>query len=192
MPTRFIRRKEVCHLTGLSPSSVYLLMNQNKFPASIRLPGGAGCCLLTFGRSGNGNGSASLRPVNRPTTPKRGNTSWNILKFLENTREAAYCLLFSIGAFKGYAADLLTLAGLYCCQFFRPVILPVGGDGMNATTDFGNLRALYQPRIPERLAQTVCRPGRLLPVCQSWAVRMGKAGPPVVVLSMKILMPVLP
>lgn len=37
---RFIRRKEVCHLTGLSPSSVYLLMNQNKFPASIRLPGG--------------------------------------------------------------------------------------------------------------------------------------------------------
>ena len=40
MPTRFIRRKEVCHLTGLSPSSVYLLMNQSKFPASIRLPGG--------------------------------------------------------------------------------------------------------------------------------------------------------
>ena len=40
MPTRFIRRKEVCHLTGLSPSSVYLLMHQNKFPASIRLPGG--------------------------------------------------------------------------------------------------------------------------------------------------------
>ena len=40
MPTRFIRRKEVCRLTGLSPSSVYLLMNQNKFPASIRLPGG--------------------------------------------------------------------------------------------------------------------------------------------------------
>lgn len=40
MPTRFIRRREVCHLTGLSPSSVYLLMNQSKFPASIRLPGG--------------------------------------------------------------------------------------------------------------------------------------------------------
>ncbi len=40
MPTRFIRRKEVCHLTGLSPSSVYLLMNQSKFPQSIRLPGG--------------------------------------------------------------------------------------------------------------------------------------------------------
>jgi prophage regulatory protein len=40
MPTRFIRRKEVCHLTGLSPSSVYLLMNQNKFPQSIKLPGG--------------------------------------------------------------------------------------------------------------------------------------------------------
>ena len=40
MPTRFIRRKEVCHLTGLSPSSVYLLMNQSKFPSSIRLPGG--------------------------------------------------------------------------------------------------------------------------------------------------------
>ncbi len=34
------------------------------------------------------------------------------LKFLENTREAAYCLLFSMGEFKGYAADLLTLAGL--------------------------------------------------------------------------------
>jgi len=40
MPTRFIRRKELCYLTGLSPSSVYLLMNQKKFPASIRLPGG--------------------------------------------------------------------------------------------------------------------------------------------------------
>ena len=40
MPTRFIRRKELCYLTGLSPSSVYLLMKQNKFPASIRLPGG--------------------------------------------------------------------------------------------------------------------------------------------------------
>ena len=40
MPTRFIRRREVCLLTGLSPSSVYLLMNQSKFPASIRLPGG--------------------------------------------------------------------------------------------------------------------------------------------------------
>ena len=33
-------------------------------------------------------------------------------KFLENAREAAYCLLFSMGAFKGHAADLLTLAGL--------------------------------------------------------------------------------
>jgi len=40
MPTRFIRRREVCHMTGLSPSSVYLLMSQSKFPASIRLPGG--------------------------------------------------------------------------------------------------------------------------------------------------------
>lgn len=33
------------------------------------------------------------------------------LKFLENTREAAYCLLFSIGAFKGYAADLRECLG---------------------------------------------------------------------------------
>lgn len=33
-------------------------------------------------------------------------------KFLENAREAAYCLLFSVGEFKGYAADLLTPAGL--------------------------------------------------------------------------------
>ncbi len=40
------------------------------------------------------------------------------LKFLENTREAAYCLLFSIGAFKGYAADLLTLAGLVLLSVF--------------------------------------------------------------------------
>ncbi len=28
-------------------------------------------------------------------------------KFLEKAREAAYCLLFSMGEFKGYAADLL-------------------------------------------------------------------------------------
>ena len=48
----FIRRKEVCHPTGLSPSSVYLLMNQNKFPASHPSPGGKGCCVATFGRSG--------------------------------------------------------------------------------------------------------------------------------------------
>lgn len=33
-------------------------------------------------------------------------------KFLETARESAYCLLFSVGEFKGYAADLLTLAGL--------------------------------------------------------------------------------
>lgn len=33
------------------------------------------------------------------------------LKFLENTREADYCLLFSIGAFKGYAADLRECLG---------------------------------------------------------------------------------
>lgn len=36
----------------------------------------------------------------------------DLFKFLENTREAAYCLLFSMGEFKGYTADLLTLAGL--------------------------------------------------------------------------------
>lgn len=36
----------------------------------------------------------------------------DLFKFLENAREAAYCLLFSMGEFKGYAADLLTLAGL--------------------------------------------------------------------------------
>lgn len=33
-------------------------------------------------------------------------------KFLEKAREAGYCLLFSMGEFKGYTADLLTLAGL--------------------------------------------------------------------------------
>ncbi len=42
----------------------------------------------------------------------------DLFKFLENTREAAYCLLFSIGAFKGYAADLLTLAGLVLLSVF--------------------------------------------------------------------------
>lgn len=36
----------------------------------------------------------------------------DLFKFLEIAREAAYCLLFSIGEFKGYAADLLMLAGL--------------------------------------------------------------------------------
>ena len=36
----------------------------------------------------------------------------DLFKFLEIAREAAYCLLFSVGEFKGYAADLLTLAGL--------------------------------------------------------------------------------
>lgn len=36
----------------------------------------------------------------------------DLFKFLENARAAAYCLLFSMGEFKGYAADLLTLAGL--------------------------------------------------------------------------------
>lgn len=39
-PMRFIRRKEVCYLTGISPSAVYLLLQQGKFPPSIRLPGG--------------------------------------------------------------------------------------------------------------------------------------------------------
>lgn len=33
-------------------------------------------------------------------------------KFLENAREAAYCLLFGIGVFKGCTTDLLTLCGL--------------------------------------------------------------------------------
>lgn len=36
----------------------------------------------------------------------------DLFKFLEIAREAAYCLLFGMGEFKGYAADLLTLAGL--------------------------------------------------------------------------------
>lgn len=36
----------------------------------------------------------------------------DLFKFLVNTREAAYCLLFSMSEFKGYAAELLTLAGL--------------------------------------------------------------------------------
>lgn len=36
----------------------------------------------------------------------------DLFKFLENTKEAAYCLLFSMGEFKGYTANLLTLAGL--------------------------------------------------------------------------------
>ena len=31
----------------------------------------------------------------------------DLFKFLEIAREAAYCLLFSVGELKGYAADLL-------------------------------------------------------------------------------------
>ncbi len=40
MPTRFIRRKEVCHLTGMSASGIYDLMSRGLFPKSIKLPGG--------------------------------------------------------------------------------------------------------------------------------------------------------
>lgn len=48
------------------------------------------------------------------------------LKFLENAREAAYCLLFNMGEFKGYAADLLAL-GIWRCFPGEPV----GRCGMN-------------------------------------------------------------
>lgn len=34
---RFIRKKEVLHLTGLSSASVYSLMSADKFPKSIKL-----------------------------------------------------------------------------------------------------------------------------------------------------------
>ncbi len=37
---RFIRKREVMHLTGLSSSSIYDLMNRGLFPQSIKLAGG--------------------------------------------------------------------------------------------------------------------------------------------------------
>ena len=64
---------------------------------------------------------------------------------------------------------------------------------MNATTDFENLRALYQPRIPNDWRNRLPDPAGYYPSRLSKLGRPnGKAGPPVVVLSMKILMPVLP
>ena len=54
-------------------------------------------------------------------------------KLLENAREAAYCLLFSVGELKCYAADLLTLAGLVllsvipsCNPAFPPLMGAMG------------------------------------------------------------------
>ena len=70
MPTRFIRRKEVCHPTGLSPSSVYLLMNQNKFPTEASVSLAVRLLPGYFRTFRNGSGSASLQPVNRPATPR--------------------------------------------------------------------------------------------------------------------------
>ncbi len=52
----------------------------------------------------------------------------DLFKFLEIAREAAYCLLFSVGELKGYAADLLTLAGLVLLSVFpscNPALLAV-------------------------------------------------------------------
>ena len=37
---RFIRKKEVIHLTGLPSSTIYDLMARNLFPKSIKLAGG--------------------------------------------------------------------------------------------------------------------------------------------------------
>lgn len=37
MISKFIRRNDVLNMTGLSKSSVYRLMNENLFPASIKL-----------------------------------------------------------------------------------------------------------------------------------------------------------
>jgi prophage regulatory protein len=34
---RFLRRREVEHLTGLSRSSIYLLMKEGRFPKPVRL-----------------------------------------------------------------------------------------------------------------------------------------------------------
>jgi prophage regulatory protein len=37
---RFIRKREVMHLTGLSATGIYDLMARNLFPKSIKLAGG--------------------------------------------------------------------------------------------------------------------------------------------------------
>lgn len=37
---RFIRKREVMHLTGLSSTGIYDLMARNLFPKSIKLAGG--------------------------------------------------------------------------------------------------------------------------------------------------------
>ncbi len=40
MPIRFLRKKSVMLMTGLSASGIYDLMNRGLFPKSIKLPGG--------------------------------------------------------------------------------------------------------------------------------------------------------
>ena len=40
MPTRFLRKKSVMLMTGISASGIYDLMNRGLFPKSIKLPGG--------------------------------------------------------------------------------------------------------------------------------------------------------
>jgi prophage regulatory protein len=37
---RFIRKREVMHMTGLPSSTIYALMNRDLFPKSIKLTGG--------------------------------------------------------------------------------------------------------------------------------------------------------
>ena len=37
---RFIRKREVMHMTGLPSSTIYDLMNRDLFPKSIKLAGG--------------------------------------------------------------------------------------------------------------------------------------------------------
>lgn len=37
LPVRFLRKREVIHLTGLSSSGIYALMVVNQFPKSIKL-----------------------------------------------------------------------------------------------------------------------------------------------------------
>ncbi|PIQ42813.1 MAG: hypothetical protein COV52_06005 [Gammaproteobacteria bacterium CG11_big_fil_rev_8_21_14_0_20_46_22] len=38
-PTRLLRLKEVKHRTGLSRSSIYLMISENQFPRQIQLSG---------------------------------------------------------------------------------------------------------------------------------------------------------
>lgn len=46
-PIRFLRKKEVMHLTGLSSSAIYDLMNKKVFPQSIKLTGGKAVAWLS-------------------------------------------------------------------------------------------------------------------------------------------------